>query len=76
MAPEEVRKPGLSQFFRDDAGNLSSKRLLALSWGFSVLGTWVMVSIRSNTMAPLSWEHIGIVLSLAGVVAAGKWGEK
>lgn len=65
----------LLQFLQDDAGNYSSKRLLALSWGFGVLFTWEYVSITTKTMAPLAWEHIGIVLSLAGVVAAGKWGE-
>ena len=63
------------QFFQDDAGNYSSKRLLALAWGFGILFTWEYVSITTKTMAPLAWEHIGIVLSLAGVVAAGKWGE-
>lgn len=65
----------LLQFLQDDAGNYSSKRLLALSWGFGILFTWEYVSISTKTMAPLAWEHIGIVLSLAGVVAAGKWGE-
>ena len=64
------------QFFSDDNGNLSSKRLLALMWGFGVLSMWVRTCIVTNTMAPLSWEHTGIVFSLAGVVAAGKWGEK
>lgn len=63
------------QFLSDDQGNLSSKRLLAISWGFGVLFTWLYVSITTRTMAPLAWEHVGIVLSLAGVVAAGKWGE-
>jgi hypothetical protein len=66
----------ISYFLKDDSGNYSSKRLLALSWGFCILGVWGYVSIASKTMAPLAWEHVGIVLSLAGVVAAGKWGEK
>jgi len=64
------------QFFQDDAGNYSSKRLLAICWGFGVLGVWVYTSVYTKAMAPLSWEHAGIVFSLAGVVAAGKWGEK
>lgn len=65
----------ISYFLKDDSGNWSSKRLLALTWGLSVLGVWVAVSIKTWEMAPLSWGHCGIVLSLAGVVAAGKWGE-
>jgi hypothetical protein len=65
----------ISFFLKDNAGNYSSKRLLAVAWGFGILFTWEYVSITTKTMAPLSWEHIGIVLSLAGVVAAGKWGE-
>lgn len=76
MAEEIKSRKGIFQFFQDDAGNYSSKRLLALSWGYAILVTWVYTSIKTGTMAPLAWEHIGIVLSLAGVVAVGKWGEK
>ena len=65
----------ISFFLKDDLGNYSSKRLLALSWGFGILGGWLYVSVKTATMAPLSWEQAGIVLSLVGVVAAGKWGE-
>ena len=64
------------QFFQDDAGNYSSKRLLAVIWGLGVFGVWASVSIKTWAIAPLAWEHVGIVFSLAGVVAAGKWGEK
>ena len=63
------------QFLQDDAGNYSSKRLLALAWGLGILGVWMYVSIKTATVAALAWEHAGIVFSLAGVVAAGKWGE-
>jgi len=59
----------------DDAGNLSSKRVLAMSWGFGVLAIWINASLKTGTVAPLSWEVCGLVLSLAGVVAVGKWGE-
>jgi hypothetical protein len=60
----------------DDAGNLSSKRILAVGWGMSALGVWIYVSIKTATMAPIPWEVAGMIFSLAGVVAAGKWGEK
>lgn len=66
----------IQEFLQDDAGNYSSKRLLAVGWGFGILCVWIYVSVAGKTMAPLSWEHAGIVFSLSGVVAAGKWGEK
>lgn len=66
----------ISYFLKDDAGNYSSKRLLAVMWGLGVFVVWSCVSFKKGEMAPLAWEHVGIVLSLAGVVAAGKWGEK
>ena len=64
------------EIFQDDNGGYSSKRVLAIVWGLGVFGVWAYVSIRTRAMAPLAWEHVGIVFSLAGVVAAGKWGEK
>lgn len=66
----------ISYFLKDDSGRYSSKRLLALAWGFGVLGVWIYASVRTGSVAPLQWEHAGIVFSLAGVVAVGKWGEK
>lgn len=66
----------LAEFLQDDNGGLSSKRALALLWGVGVFFVWAYVSVASKAMAPLAWEHVGIVISLAGVVAAGKWGEK
>jgi hypothetical protein len=66
----------IRKILSDDNGNLSSKRVLAVLWGVGVFFVWAFVSVRKGEMAPLAWEHVGIVLSLAGVVAAGKWGEK
>ncbi len=63
----------ISYFLKDDSGNYSSKRLLTLAWGFGVLAGWIYSTVKTGTMAPLAWEHVGIVLSLAGVTAAGKW---
>ena len=62
----------------DDAGNVSSKRVLSVSWGLSVLFVWVYTSVRSNppALAAIPWEIAGVVFSLAGVTAAGRWGEK
>lgn len=60
----------------DDAGNLSSKRVLSVSWGLGVLSVWTYASIKSMTVAAIPWEVCGVVFSLAGVTAAGKWGEK
>jgi len=66
----------LRNLLSDDAGNLSSKRVLAMSWGMSALGVWIFVSVKTATMAAIPWEVAGMIFSLAGVVAAGKWGEK
>ena len=66
----------LRRILSDDAGNLSSKRVLAMSWGMSALGVWIFVSVKTATMAAIPWEVAGMIFSLAGVVAAGKWGEK
>jgi len=66
----------IRKIISDDAGNLSSKRVLAVLWGVGVFVVWAFVSVKKGEMTPLAWEHVGIVLSLAGVVAAGKWGEK
>lgn len=66
----------IRKIISDDNGNLSSKRVLAVGWGLSALGVWIYVSIKTATMAPIPWEVAGMVFSLTGVVAAGKWGEK
>jgi len=66
----------IRKILSDDTGNLSSKRTLAVSWGMSSLFIWIYVSIKTVTLAPVPWEVAGIIFSLAGVVAAGKWGEK
>jgi len=76
MASEWGIAADIRAILSDDAGHLSSKRVLAVTWGLGVFAVWAAVSIRKGEMAPLAWEHVGIVLSLAGVVAAGKWGEK
>lgn len=66
----------LRRILSDDNGNLSSKRVLSVSWGLGVLFVWIAVCIKSWTVATLPWEVVGVVFSLAGVTAAGKWGEK
>ena len=66
----------LRKILSDDAGNLSSKRVLAVGWGLSVLVVWIYVSIKNATLAPIPWEVAGVIFSLDGVVAAGKWAEK
>ena len=66
----------LRRILSDDAGNLSSKRVLAMSWGMSALDVWIFVSVKTATMVAIPWEVAGMIFSLAGVVAAGKWGEK
>jgi len=66
----------IRKILSDDAGNLSSKRVLAVSWGMSALGVWIFVSVKTATMAAIPWEVAGMILSLAGVVAAGKWAEQ
>ena len=65
----------LRRLISDDVGNLSSKRALTLSWGFAALGVWIYVSIKATAMLEVPWSVAGIVFSLAGVTAVGKWGE-
>ena len=66
----------IRKILSDDSGNLSSKRVLSVSWGLAVLAVWIGCSVKTWTMAPIPWEVLGAVFSLAGVTAAGKWGEK
>jgi len=66
----------LRRILSDDAGNLSSKRVLSVAWGIVVLCVWTFVSVKKAEMAAIPWEVVGVVFSLAGVTAAGKWGEK
>jgi hypothetical protein len=66
----------LRKILSDDNGNLSSKRVLSVSWGLAVLVVWSYVSVRSRTLAAIPWEVCGTVFTLASVTAAGKWGEK
>lgn len=66
----------IRKILSDDAGNLSSKRVLAVTWGLGEFAVWAYVSVKTGTMAPIALEQAGLILSLASVVAAGKWGEK
>ena len=66
----------IRKILSDDSGNLSSKRVLSVGWGGSVLGVWVYTSLHTGTVATIPWEVCGLVLSLGGITAAGKWGEK
>ncbi|TFH30112.1 MAG: hypothetical protein E4G97_06200 [Deltaproteobacteria bacterium] len=84
MAPEGVepkKEWGIAQDVRkiisDDAGNVSSKRVMAVSWAFSALAMWIRACIYSpaGILPSIPWEVCGLVLSLAGVVAVGRWGE-
>ena len=66
------------EFLQEDSGALSSTRLLFLIWGIGGFVLWVLVSLRLTPpgFAPLSWEYIGVVLSLGGVKVVQKFGEK
>lgn len=66
----------IRRIISDDNGHLSSKRVLSVSWGLGVLFVWIFASIKGPGIAALPWEVCGVVFSLAGVTAAGKWGEK
>ena len=66
----------LREILSDDKGGLSSKRTLSISWGLTVLYVWAYVSIKAGSLAAIPWEVCGVVFSLAGITAAGKWGEK
>jgi multisubunit Na+/H+ antiporter MnhF subunit len=57
----------MANFLQDDKGNNSSMRLLVSFIVVSILGTWMSVSIRTNTMAPLD---LPTVLTLVGSLMA------
>ena len=65
----------MKQFFQDDAGNLSSSRLLFLAWSFTVLVVWTVISIKTWTMVAPPWEVVGILFTFGGVKVAQKYGE-
>ena len=65
----------LRSILSDDAGHLSSKRVLSVSWGLGVLVVWISVALKTGAIPTLPWEVVGVIFSLAGVTAAGKWGE-
>jgi hypothetical protein len=60
----------LSEFFQEDNGNLSSMRLLTAFIVVAVIGTWAVVSLRTNAVASLDWQAVGAVI---GAMAAKAW---
>lgn len=65
----------MKQFLQDDAGNLSSTRLMFLAWSFVVLFVWAVISIKTWSMAAPPWEVVGILFTFGGVKVAQKYGE-
>lgn len=64
------------EFLQEDNGALSSTRLLFLIWGVGGFINWIVLSLRSSAMQNLSWEYIGLLLSLGAVKVVQKFGEK
>jgi hypothetical protein len=56
----------LLQFLQEDNGNLSSTRLLFLSWGFVVLFSWSYLSIAKNAIQPVD-SSVAAILGSLGV---------
>ncbi len=53
----------LRQFFEDDAGALSSMRLMAFLSFVVVLGVWVWGNITSGQYVPLGYAESGVITS-------------
>jgi hypothetical protein len=58
----------LSQFFKDDTGQLSSMRLVFLVWGLGLFVVWAIISIITKQMFPVPESCIEIL----GICTIGK----
>ena len=67
----------MNGFLQDGNGNRSSMRVtFALATAF-ILAVWGIVSVRTNTMAPMPMEILGIIVALVtGKVTQGVLVEK
>ncbi len=64
----------MNTLFKDDAGNLSIMRVLAVMVVFFVMLNWTIANVKApaGTMIPLNWEELAAVA--AAVIA--KMGQK
>lgn len=60
----------IGNFLREANGQESSMRLLVAFIVVAIIGTWSMVSIKTNAIAPLNLET---VLALIGSLLAKAW---
>jgi hypothetical protein len=62
----------IKSILSDNAGNPSSMRLVVALVVLIQVCTWAFVSIKSGTLAPLSWEQITAIVGPLGVQANQK----
>ena len=62
----------LSQFFKDDNGNLSATRLGFLLWTLSVLVVWCVICISTLTLHGLDTS----IVSVIAILMTGKVAQK
>lgn len=58
----------LTEFFKDNTGQLSSVRLLFVLWGIAILSLWIWLSITNRAMEAISDDAIKVF----AIVTTGK----
>jgi hypothetical protein len=58
----------ITEFFKDDAGALSSMRLIFIVWAVGVAAVWGVVAIKTMTIPDVPTG----ILSVFGILTAGK----
>ncbi len=69
-------KHSLLEFLKEDNGNYSSTRLLFLAWGFTILFSWVFLSIYTLKLQPIDVSVAGVFASLGATKIVQKFGEE
>lgn len=67
---KEGKPMGMSEFFRDDAGELSCMRLMVFFVDAVVLGIWIWANIKAGHYVPLGYAEAGIICANHGGKAA------
>ena len=58
----------ITEFFKDDAGALSSMRLIFIVWSLGTLAVWSVVAIHTGTVPDVPTG----VITVFGILTAGK----
>ena len=66
----------LSQFFKEDNGNLSATRLTMILWAFGIFAIWAYVSCHKKEISEIPASVITIMGIMVSGKAVQKFGEK